>query len=53
MAAESEQSRLIALDERLERAVMPTPDQGDEPLIGLKPKQRRTPCKRRKSRGVL
>jgi hypothetical protein len=53
VAAEGEQARLIALDQGLERPVMPAPDERDQPLIGLKPEQGRTPCKRGKSRGVL
>ena len=37
MAAEGEQPRLVALDERLERAVVAPPDEGDELLVALQP----------------
>jgi hypothetical protein len=39
VAAEGEQAGLVALDEGLERAVMPTPDESDETLVALKPEQ--------------
>ena len=43
VAAEGEQARLVALDERLEGAVMAAPGEGDQPLVGLQPQQRRAP----------
>jgi hypothetical protein len=53
VAAEGEQPGLVALNKSLESAVMPAPDERDKALIGLKPKQGRSACKRGKSRGVL
>ena len=41
VAAERQQPRLVALDERLERAVLAAPDEGDQLLVALEPKQRR------------
>jgi hypothetical protein len=46
VAAEGEQPRLVALYERLEGAVVPTPDQSDELFVALQPQERRTPGKR-------
>ena len=40
VAAEGQQARLVAADERLERAVVAAPDEDDEPLVGLQAKQR-------------
>jgi hypothetical protein len=40
MPAEGQQARLVAADERLERAVVAAPDEGDEPLVGLQAQQR-------------
>ena len=46
MTAEGEQPRLIPLHERLEGAVMSTPNESDEPLVALQPQKRRTPGER-------
>jgi hypothetical protein len=53
VAAEGEQAGLVALYESLESAVVPAPDERDQALIGLKPEQGRSACKRGKSRGML
>jgi hypothetical protein len=37
VAAEGEQPRLVALHERLEGAVVTTPNQSDEPFVALQP----------------
>jgi hypothetical protein len=42
VAAEGEQPGLVALNERLESAVVPAPDESDQALIGLKPEQGRS-----------
>jgi hypothetical protein len=39
VAAEGEQSRLVALDQGLEGPVMAAADQSDESLVALEPKQ--------------
>jgi hypothetical protein len=44
--AESQEPRLIALYQRLERAVMPTTNQSDESLVALEPQKRRAPGER-------
>ena len=43
VAAEREQPRLVAADERLEGAVVAAPDERDEPLVRLETEQRRAP----------
>jgi len=53
VAAEGEQARLIALNKRLEGPVMTPPDERYETLVGLKPKEGRSPCKRRQTCGML
>jgi hypothetical protein len=53
MAAKCEQARLVALDERLECAMVPAPDESDQLLVALEPQERRTPYKRRQPRRVL
>jgi hypothetical protein len=53
VTAEREQPGLIALDQRLEGAVMAAPDERHETLVRLQPEQRRSPCKRGETRGVL
>jgi hypothetical protein len=45
VAAEGEQPRLVALHERLERAVVASPRERDQPLVALKPEERRAPGK--------
>ena len=39
-AAEREQPRLITLEERLERSLLPLADQCDQALVALQPQQR-------------
>jgi hypothetical protein len=39
VATEGEQAGLVTLNQSLESAVMPAPDERDQALIGLKPKQ--------------
>ncbi len=39
----TEQPRLIPVEQHLERPVMAVPNQGDELLVALQAKQRRTP----------
>jgi len=41
MAAEREQACLVALDKRLERAVVATAHERDQSLVALKPQKRR------------
>jgi hypothetical protein len=43
VAAEGQQARLVTPDERLERVVVAAADEGDQPLVGLQPQQRRAP----------
>ena len=45
MAAEGQQARLVAGDERLEGSLIPAPDERDEPLVGLQSEQRRASVK--------
>ena len=45
VAAEGEQARLIALDQRLERAVVAAARERDQALVTLKPEERRAPRK--------
>ena len=42
VAAERQQARLVAGDQRLEGVMVPAPDQRDEPLVRLQAQQRRT-----------
>jgi hypothetical protein len=53
VAAEGEQAGLVALDQRLESAVVTAADQRDEPLVALQPEEGRSAGKSRKARGVL
>ena len=53
VAAEGKEPGLVALHERLEGALMTSPDECDQPLVGLQPEQGRTACKGRESRRVL
>ncbi len=53
VAAEREQPRLVALNERLEGAVMAAANQSDESLVTLKPQKRRAARKSGKPRGLL
>jgi hypothetical protein len=39
VAAEGEKARLVALDERLEGAVLAAPDEDDQLLVALQPQQ--------------
>jgi hypothetical protein len=47
VAAEGEQAGLVALDQRLESAVVTAPDQRDEPLVALQPEEGRSAGKSR------
>jgi hypothetical protein len=53
VAAEGEQPRLVALDERLEGAVVPATNKRHEPLVALEPKQGRAAGKSRQPCGLL
>jgi hypothetical protein len=52
VAAERQQPRLVAGDQRLEGVMVPAPDERDEPLVGLQAQQRRATVKAG-SAGVL
>jgi hypothetical protein len=41
VAAERQQAGLVAGDQRLERMVVPAPDESDQPLVRLQAQQRR------------
>jgi hypothetical protein len=43
VAAEREQSRLVALHQRLEGAVVAAARERDQPLVALEPEEGRTP----------
>ena len=43
MPAEGQQARLVAGDQRLERVLVPAPDERDQALVGLQAQQRRAP----------
>jgi hypothetical protein len=43
VAAESQEARLIAVEENLEGAVVPIPDQSDEAIVALQPQERGSP----------
>ena len=53
MAAEREQAGLIALHERFEGTVMPSPDQGDQLLVALEAEERRTSREGGQARGMM
>jgi hypothetical protein len=45
VAAEGEQPRLVTLEQRVEGAVVPAPDEGDQLLVALEPEKRGSPGK--------
>jgi hypothetical protein len=49
VAAEGQEARLVALDERLERAVLAAADEDDQLLVALESEQRRTTCQSRQA----
>jgi hypothetical protein len=52
VAAERQEPGLVALDQRLERPLMPTTNQSDEALVALEAEMRGEPGENRYPRGV-
>jgi hypothetical protein len=52
LPAEAEQAALVAVDDRLEGAVVATPQQRHQPLVALQAKQRRAPGDKSAATGV-